>query len=298
MLLDLFYFAWPTLQTIVLFPVMLLIGLLDLLTSQLLLQSFVWPGVYVAVSALGLLYGEQTIFSLITRQKKSKQQPRKATWFLVWLLQAIVGGLILQLALEMFAFFAYTNIILLLLGLGSIFFYVFQIAISVGGRFEKLSQQRHWKYIGRSTTLTTLLLALYPFVVVIFGLIWLFVDPVGNPQGSRFFPIHAMAQNRCYLEPERKYCPKNLEEYRLLDVQAYDAKMQNTQVLYQYDETRQQFVLAIRYSPTRAVVFDRRFIELDGLDFQEFSVNPLTNRLQKTPDFLKLSPFPDWVYQP
>lgn len=138
-------------------------------------------------------------------------------------------------------------------------------------------------------------LSIYPFLVAlgIFLFFWLET----NLRAAEFFPLHAAIKNTCLSDPKRENCPQELRELSHIEPKHFAQAQECCQLQYVYDASTQQYSFVVRYDAQRAVVFDQRFLEKEGIDFKEFSVDLLgKDRLHDAPEWPGPWEFPDWEY--
>lgn len=144
-------------------------------------------------------------------------------------------------------------------------------------------------------TLTTL--GILPIIVVVTFMFEVFFSPMGNPQATRFAVLHAAIKNTCLIHPERLHCPTTLEEIGYIEPKYYQSMIKTAQASYQYYPEENNYTFIVRYSPTQAVIFDQRLVDLYGVDFKEYRVSVLgTDRIANPPEFLGEVEFEEWEY--
>lgn len=140
-------------------------------------------------------------------------------------------------------------------------------------------------------------IVVYGVLAVSLGLLELFASPIPNPSASRFAIINAAIKNTCFIDPAKANCPQSLEEISYIEPQAYKSMIENNQVQYVYHPESNLYTLVVRYSPTRAVIFDWRLTDTTTIDFKDTEVSVLgKDRIKNPPDWDGPWTFPEWKY--
>jgi hypothetical protein len=143
-----------------------------------------------------------------------------------------------------------------------------------------------------------MIFGIYPFFLMGMMLTEIIIDPIGNPQASRFFIVNAAIKNTCFIDPERNNCPQTLEQIEYIEPSQYRSMRVGTQVQYVYYPDQNVYTLVVRYSPVKAVVFDWRLVDEYTVDFHEFEVSIIgQDKLVGPPKFDGPWTFPEWEYQ-
>jgi hypothetical protein len=127
---------------------------------------------------------------------------------------------------------------------------------------------------------------------------WFLTEGSDRAQAGSFFTINAAIKNTCFIDPKRENCPHTLEEIGYIEPQEYKRMTDCCQVQYQYNSADNQYSLVVRYTPTRAVVFDWRLVTPEyQLDFKEYDVSIIgQDQLVDPPAWDGPWQFEDWEY--
>lgn len=181
-------------------------------------------------------------------------------------------------------------------GLGAIFYYLFKAIIYL--LLQRITVIQSSRPIQRALLGGLMLVGMYPFLLIVFVLLELFVNPLGTPAASQFFVINAAIKNTCFIDPEKNNCPQTLAEIGYIEPRAYQEMIAHNQVNYVYDPQKNLYTLVVRYHPTRAVVFDWRLVDTFGVDLHEYEVSVIgQDRLIDPPAYDGPWTFADWDYR-
>lgn len=297
---ELFYTLYPFLFKIAVLPVWLMFLVLEA-TNRVLeflnfsfgehFSMFLVELTYSIFLTSGVIFIEQTVLLLLRVRKQ-------IDWFRVGLLHLLV--LFMFFSSVMNSSFGYVENIwplvgsIGIVGIAYLFILILKKTISWGLEIGKLSKKIPKKVVLIVKILLPIVY-LYPFFVGIMFLVW-FGYP-DNPQASRFNIINAAIKNTCFIDPNKENCPQDLEEISYIEPKQYQMMVECCQVNYQYDSVNNLYSLVIRYSPTRAVLFDWRLVDQSGIDFKEYQVNLLgKDSLIDAPDWDGPWEFEDWDY--
>jgi hypothetical protein len=234
---------------------------------------------------------------------KLRKADKKLDWLRLWLSQFLI---ILGATYGVFSqnFFVWEETV-------SIFYFTFlsfgivatfigaingvvSLGIILAKRFIVLPKV-HKQLVKVALKITLFAVYFYPFFTAGVAMYW-FTHP-DHPQASRFHVINAAVKNTCFIDSERENCPQTLEEISYIEPSKYQELIDCCQVNYQYDQENNLYSLVVRYSPTKAVLFDWRLVDEFGLDFKEYEVEVLgQDRLKDAPEWAGPWEFADWEY--
>lgn len=138
-------------------------------------------------------------------------------------------------------------------------------------------------------------LLLLPLGLLVGFLGWIWFDEGNSAFASRYFQLHAAIKNTCLLDPQRNHCPTQLVELSYIEPQEFKHLASRTDFTYTYDAATNQYTFIARPSAKRAVVFDQRLIETEGVDFKEYTVSTWgQDRLDNPPPFSGPWELPEW----
>ena len=302
-LFQFFYIIYPYISVIVLSPFYALLYVIDLINLMAGLHTVLHNAAYAALFSIGAVFLLQMTMRFV-RTRKMRTPIRPLTWFALWLYLFIAYLLLFNTlvanlshsteygpaAIIVLLFWAIT-----LIGAGSLFYYIFLVFDAV--ILSRLALAKQNKPASLLVLSGLSLFALYPFLFVLIIGVEVFVQPLGNPQSTRFAVINAAIKNTCFMDPVRKNCPQTLEEISYIEPQYYKDLRTETQVSYNYYPDINLYTLVVRYSPTRAVIFDWRLTETTGVDFGEYEVALVgKDRIKNPPNFEGPWTFPEWDY--
>ncbi len=168
--------------------------------------------------------------------------------------------------------------VLTLIGLGTI------AAVSIEFILKLLVQGKKRELQLVQTLL--LVISLIPFIFAAVFLIGFFQDPNWGPNGNKYFVLNAAIKNTCFVDPNGEHCPQKLEDIGVIEPKHFAAAQREAQLIYRYYPDTGIYTLIVRYTPSRAIIFDPRFIPEHGNDLKEVRVTTLgRDRLSERPAF-------------
>lgn len=121
--------------------------------------------------------------------------------------------------------------------------------------------------------------------IIIFFFFAIFLEETEWPPSYKYHQVHAAIKNTCYLDPEKKNCPKNAEEIVRLYPEEFGPLLNSSAVTYQYDQQTKSFTLLIRDRSSingeyQVSIFDRRLTQTGnsspgygyGVDFYDTKI--------------------------
>ncbi len=175
-------------------------------------------------------------------------------------------------------------------------FAVKNLLVQVGKQYKSLGKIGQAVPRWLSTSVRTILL-IYPIFAGLSGMALFFTEVMDNPQASRFFIVNAAIKNTCFMDPDRENCPTRAEEIAYIEPAQYKMLEDCCQVNYQYHPETNLYSLVVRYTPTKAVVFDWRFTHETSIDFKEYDVSLFgRDHLVNPPEWDGPWYFEDWEY--
>ncbi len=135
--------------------------------------------------------------------------------------------------------------------------------------------------------ITTVFCILFFLVIsfITFVAFAIFSEQYDDPPSGRYHHVHAAIKNTCYLDPEKRNCPTNVDEIIKLDSQRFGPLLSKAALTYQYIPEENRFTLIIRntnplYTEDEVAIFDSRLLQSGksspgygyGYDFYETKI--------------------------
>lgn len=120
-------------------------------------------------------------------------------------------------------------------------------------------------YAGVSIPLFIFLsLFLFVLIMIFYG------EEYDQPIASKYFPLNAGIKNTCYLDPERKNCPKSVEELINIESIYFKNLTQNVALKYEYyPDTHWYSLVVIEKDTLKGVIFDPRLKDVKNYGYQD-----------------------------
>lgn len=306
---EIFYTVYPFIKDIVLVPIVWFFYVVERVAGVLSSVSHgrnenvsVIMVTYTFFFSLGVFFLLEMLTKIIEKKTKKNVLTKKQTTMIsiaagvpVYILQAQLSdnyGYVLIETIINSKVFMFILALFAILGVGSCFYYAIQLLIKI---FKKMSARFKNKNVDKLLQALTLIFAVYPFMLVCVFFIELFYDPIGNNRAGEFFIINAALKNTCFIDQSRSQCPKNLEEISYIEPGEYREMISAGQVSYIYYPEMNVYTLVVRYNPVKAVVFDWRLVETEGVDFKEYKVDIIgQDRIINPPPFDGPWTFEEW----
>lgn len=305
--LELLYTIYPWVLAVITAPLYIFFFIIErLFQTQNGIYAYVASALAWSVfPAAGVVFIAQLLSGTAQRQLKLPSVSSKR-WWLIWGMIVLVANLIglftwffpeseLTIALIETPYIIGVWLSLAVIGFGASCFYGVKLVLNFIFTHIKTLQEK--PRLTHQLLTISMILAIFPFLLLAVILIELFASPYKNPQASRFAVVHAAIKNTCLLDPRRDHCPQTLEEISYIEPQAYQGMLRGTQVNYVYYPDTNQYSLVIRYSPVNAVVFDQRLTRESSIDFKEYQVDLLgQDRLHNPPAWAGPWELEEWQY--
>lgn len=166
-----------------------------------------------------------------------------------------VAGRLTMAALPLLIGAALIVIAFLLIGLGAFYPFLFSVGL--------------WLLQIRMSRLVRLLSVLFSCVAAtaLFLAAW---DSLSSGiRGSEYFPLNAAIKNTCFLDPERRHCPRSLAELSYIEPRRFQAAKSTTTMYYHYFADTNDYMFLVQYRRNRVAIFDSRLLKRTGLDYRE-----------------------------
>jgi len=119
--------------------------------------------------------------------------------------------------------------------------------------------------------------------------------------GADAHHMHAVVKNTCLLDAQKVNCPQRLEDFAKVEPSFMQRILDRNQVFYSYNSQKNEYVLVVRYSPRKALLFSQllKSPQQNGNqanDFQLLDVDTIgKDRIKEMPEFAKEFEYlPDW----
>lgn len=98
---------------------------------------------------------------------------------------------------------------------------------------------------------------IFSLVNLVISLFWL--EGIDDPIAGKYFVLNAAVKNTCYLDPERKNCPEDIQGVIDIESDNFRALTSGTILNYRYyPETHEYSLVVIEKDTRKGVIFDPR----------------------------------------
>lgn len=287
---------WEPLFYLALLPILVLFTLFGVIPTM----PFVYPFLGLLWAVLGCLGFNYFLiffirrFSIIKKLSQEVTLPAKIAIFAVQVV-AVFSASKLFIRWEASVVGAWIVVSCCLAGIAVLLWLLFQGVAAMGNRWVENSPR-----LKKLVTGTGIALFLYPLLVVLVFLTWLFFQPFDQVAGREEHTLHAAIKNTCLHDPQQVNCPQHLEEIGKVEPKTFAYVQERSQMKYEYDPATNEYVFIIRRNPKQAAVFSQRLISEGnwGIDYKEYEVDLWGKDHIIDPPFASDWTLPEWEYSP
>ena len=285
------------------FGFFVLIGSLTDILYLPFLTDFLMYGILFGTLMTLILQGISLIVTKIFRLTKLNEKQ----WWLVWGIAVMANGFVYQFALinqqQVFTWGPEFLIIASIASAAIIFYFFVGLKKLIKLFFKKtrpkmtLEEKKNWQITWR-VFLIIFWIWMGMSILSVGG--WLAINT--TPAMSSYAVLNAAVKNTCLLDPEKKNCPRTLEEISYIEPEEYKKKIveRNVQAKYVHDQESGLYTWMVRTTPDRVVIFDWRLVNETGLDFKEAKVGIWSNKVEEVEEMRawrveeEFWQFPEW----